>query len=376
MTSFEPGGTERQMIELLRRLDRSRWAVHVACFRGEGRWFHRVADAVESVAEFPVQSFKSIAAPREMWAFARWCRRLRLDVIHTTELPANIFGLPPAALARVKVRVANRREINPDKSTVEIALQRAAYTVAHRIVANSCAAAERLRQEGVPAKKISVIANGLDAHAFAVRPGRSRRRRIVVVANLRPEKGHDVLIDAAVEIVRRHPEAEFEFVGGGSEHDALTERARTRGVLDRIAFAGHCPDVAERLATADVFVLPSRSEAFPNAVLEAMAAGLPVVASGVCGIRELVAHEQTGLLVPPDRPDALTHQICRVLEDDSLAGRLGLAARADARARYSFDRMVEQFESLYLTELARAAPSSLSSLVTVRGAGQPSERLL
>lgn len=376
MTSFEPGGTERQMIELLRRLDRSRWAVHVACFRGEGRWFDRVADAAASVAEFPVRSFKSIAAPREMWSFARWCRRLRLDVIHTTGLPANIFGLPPAALARVKVRVANRREINPDKSTVEIALQRAAYSVAHRIVANSRAAAERLRQEGVPAKKIAVIANGLDANAFPVRHGRSRRRRIVVVANLRPEKGHDVLIDAAAGIVRRHPDAEFEFVGGGIDRDALIERARARGVLHRITFAGHCPDVAERLAAADVFVLPSRSEAFPNAVLEAMAAGLPVVASSVGGIRELVAHEQTGLLVPPDRPDALTNQICRVLEDDSLAGRLGLAARADARARYSFDRMVEQFESLYLTELAGAAPPSLSSPVTLRGAGQPSERLL
>lgn len=389
MTSFEPGGTERQMIELLRRLDRSRWAVHVACFRGEGRWFRRAADAAESVAEFPVRSFKSIETPRELWAFARWCRRRRLDVIHTTALPANIFGLPGAALARVTVRIANRREINPDKSTVEIALQRAAYSLAHRIVANSRAAAERLRQEGVPARKIAVIGNGLDANAFPVRRGRSGRRHIVVVANLRPEKGHDVLIDAAPEIVRRHPDVSFEFVGGGITHGALIERARARGVLDQITFAGPCPDVADRLAAADVFVLPSRSEAFPNAVLEAMAAGLPVVASSVGGIRELVAHEQTGLLVPPDHPEALAHQICRVLEDEALADRLGFAASADARARYSFDRMVEQFESLYLTELARrgaalgsderprhGVPPSLSAPAILHGTDQPSERFL
>lgn len=352
MTSFEPGGTERQMIELLRRLDRTRWSVHVACFRATGGWFGRVAEAAESVTEFPVRSFKSLAVGRELWAFARWCRDRRLSVVHTTELPSNIFGLPAAALARVPVRIANRREINPDKSLSEIALQRVAYAAAHKVVANSRAAADRLRREGVPARKIAVIANGLDSSAFAARPPRARRRRIIVVANLRPEKGHDVLIDAAPEILRRHPDAELEFVGGGLERDALMQRARDRGVSDRVTFSGHCQGVAEKLAAADVFVLPSRSEAFPNAVLEAMAAGLPVVASAVGGIRELIAHEQTGLLVRPDQPGALAQQVCRVLDDDTLANRLALAGRAGAVARYSFDRMVGQFEALYLAELA------------------------
>jgi L-malate glycosyltransferase len=373
MTSFEPGGTERQMIELLRRLDRARWTVHVACFRAQGTWFGRVADAAHSVTEFPVRSFKSLSAPRGMWAFARWCRARQLAIVHTTELPSNIFGLPPAALARVPVRIANRREINPGKSAAEIALQRAAYAAAHRVVANSRAAAERLRHEGVPARKIAVVPNGLDASRFLPRTPRARRRRIVVVANLRAEKGHDVLIDAAPAILRQRPDAEFEFVGGGGERDALIARARERGVLDRIAFAGHCADVAAKLASADVFVLPSRSEAFPNAVLEAMAAGLPIVASAVGGIRELLVHEQTGVLVPPDRPDALVQQICRLLDDDAAAGRLGQSARADARARYSFDRMVAQFEALYLTELgrrgARAAGRPLPAL-------EPSEKVL
>ncbi len=353
VTSFEPGGTERQMIELLRRLDRTRWAVHVACFQAQGAWFGRVADAAQSVTEFPVRSFKSAAATREMWAFARWCRERRIAVVHTTGLPSNIFGLPAAAAARVPVRIANRREINPDKSATEIALQRAAYAAAHQVVANSHAAANRLRREGVPARKITVIANGLDAREFPPRPVRSRRQRIIVVANLRPEKGHDVLIDAAPEVLRRHPDVAFEFVGGGAARDALAARARDRGVLDRITFTGHCQNVAEKLAAADVFVLPSRSEALPNAVLEAMAAGLPVVASAVGGIRELIVHGQTGLLLPPDRPDALACQICRVLEDEALANRLGMSARADAHARYSFERMVAQFERLYLTELAR-----------------------
>lgn len=359
MTSFEPGGTERQMIELARRLDPARWAIHVACFRAEGEWFDRMADVAQSVGEFGVRSFKSIDLPHHMRAFARWCRDRRLAIVHTTALPSNIFGLPSAALARVPVRIANRREINPDKSAAELALQRAAYAFAHKVVANSHAAADRLRLEGVPARKIATIANGLDAERFAPRLTRAARRRVIVVANLRAEKGHDVLIDAAPEILRRYPDASFEFVGGGIERAALVARARDRGVLERITFAGHCDDVADRLAAAHLFVLPSRSEAFPNAVLEAMAAGLPVIASGVGGIRELIEHEQTGLLIAPGDPRSLAAQISRVMADEALANRLSVAARADARTRYSFDRMVAAFDQLYCTELARVRPRPL-----------------
>jgi glycosyltransferase involved in cell wall biosynthesis len=353
LTSFEPGGTERQMIELVRRLDRSRWAVHVACFRARGAWFGRVADAVESVAEFPVDSFKSLGMLQQMWAFARWCRSLNIAVVHTAALPSNVFGLPAAALARVPVRVGNRREINPGKSPSAIALQRGAYTCAHAVVANSRAAADRLLLEHVPRRKVAVIPNGLDGARFLARRPRARLRTIVMVANLRAEKGHDVLIEAAVEVLRRHPDARFELVGDGPMRDTLGALAAARGVADAVTFAGHCDDVAARLAAADLFVLPSRSEAFPNAVLEAMAAGLPIVASGVGGILELIDDGRTGVLVPPGEADALADGLCRVIADPALAARLGDAGRAEAHARYSFDRMVGTFERLYLTQLAR-----------------------
>src|SRR6266850_2174643 len=160
MTSFDPGGTERQMIELIRRLDPARWTVHIACFHTRGAWFGRAREAAASVATFPVTSFQSLQALKHLWAFARWCRTQKIAVVHTTELYSNIFGLPGAALAGVPVRIGNRREINPDKSAAQIALQRAAYGAAHKIVANSHAAADRLREERVPARKITVIPNG------------------------------------------------------------------------------------------------------------------------------------------------------------------------------------------------------------------------
>jgi glycosyltransferase involved in cell wall biosynthesis len=351
MSSFDPGGTEGQMIELVRRLDRVRWRVEVACLRTGGAWFDRVA-AVAPVTVFPLTSLRRVSVLRHLAAFARWCRDRRIAVVHATDLPSNVFALPGAALAGVPVRVGSRREIIAGRSFAEIGLQRAAYACAHRVVANCLAAADRLLRERVPPQRIAIVKNGLDLPVQR-RSRRTELRRVVVVANLRPEKGHDVLIDAAVEVIRRFPDARFELVGGGSERGALAARATERGVAHAFTFLGHRDDVPERLATADIFVLPSRSEAFPNALLEAMAAGLPVIASGVGGVVELVENGRTGFLVPAGNAFALADRICRLMADPSLGRRLGTAARADVEARYSFDRMVTAFENVYLGELTR-----------------------
>jgi len=355
MTSFEPGGTERQMVELVRRLDPSRWTVHIACFRRRGSWFPRAAEAARSVAEFPVSSLKRPSMLRQMWSFAEWCRAKRIALVHTADIYANIFGLPAAALASVPARIGNRRgQIQPpDTPPAQIAMQRAAYGFAHKVVANSRAAANRLIFERVPSRKIAVVPNGLDCDRVPPRPPRATLRKVVVVANLRPEKGHDVLIDAAVDVLRRFPDARFEIVGGGPDLAPLLARAEARRVLHAFTFLGQRDDVAARLAAADIFVLPSRSEAFPNAVLEAMAAGLPIVASRVGGLCELIEEGTTGLLVPPGDPQPLADRMCRLIADPPHAARMGSAARTAVHARYSFERMVESFESIYLTELTR-----------------------
>jgi len=224
-------------------------------------------------------------------------------------------------------------------------------------VANSQAAADRLRLERVPARKIAVIPNGLSADQFQKR-SRSPRppRKVIVVANLRQEKGHDVLVDAAVTVLAQFPDATFEIVGGGPELQQLIARAESLRIRHAFAFQGHCEDVPARLAAADIFVLPSRSEAFPNAVLEAMAAGLPIVASGVGGILELVDHGRTGLLAPAGDPAALADRLMTLMANPALGSTLGAAAHAEAESRYSFDRMVASFDALYCSELARRSP--------------------
>ena len=121
-------------------------------------------------------------------------------------------------------------------------------------------------------------------------------------------------------------------VGDGPERARLTALVSTRALIPSFSFLGHRNDVAARLGRADIFVLPSRSEAFPNAVLEAMAAGLPIVASAVGGIPELIDDNSNGLLVPAGDSEALAERLCRLMADEPLAARLGAAARAKAEA--------------------------------------------
>ena len=362
LTRFEPGGTERQMTELIRRMDPSRFTVHVACFDKRGAWLPRVSSHAASIVEFPIKGFARPGTLASLIGFARWCRRQRIDVVQTCDLYANIFGLPGAALAGVPVRIGSRRELNPDKTPGQIQLQRQAYRCATKVVANSAAARAILLEEGLQPESIAVIPNGIDPceyehgspnHAANLPSvAAKRRRRVITVANLRPEKDHLTLIAAADLLAPDFPELEIQIVGDGPRRAELEALVRARRLEHRVHFLGHREDVAPLLATADVFVLPSRSEAFPNSAIEAMAAGLPVVASRVGGLLDLIDDGQTGLLAQPGNPDSFAAALRQLLDNPGRAREMGERARAHVRQRYSFDRMVQSFEGLYLTGLA------------------------
>jgi len=350
ITSFHPGGTERQMTELIQRFDRSRFDVRVACFHKEGAWLSRV-EACAPVTAFPISGFARPATLARAARFARWCRAQRIAVVQTCDLYANTFALPAAALAGVPVRVGSRRELNPDKSAGQIALQRQAYRCAHCVVANSGAAARQLQSEGIAADRIAVIPNGVSIDRFAPRVAMRPVSTVLTVANLRTEKAHEVLLAAAARLVGAHPQLQFQIAGDGPRLAELRALAQSLGLAPHVTFLGHREDVPALLAGADVFVLPSRSEAFPNGAIEAMAAGLPVVASAVGGLLDLIESGRTGLLVPADNPEAPAQPLGSLIVSPARASLLGAAAREDVTRRYSFDRMVRSFEDLYLSHL-------------------------
>lgn len=364
LNTFQAGGTEHQMSELIRRLDRSIFDVHVACFGDRGELRERVHSADVTVTEFRLSGLARATTARQFWRFVRWCRRLDIRVVHACDFYGNVFALPAAAIARVPVRIGSRRDVFiPDRTPTHDRLQRLGYRFAHRIVANSKAAADRLVEEGVSRDKVQRIENGLDLERFAtgvVRPGEPI---ISMVGNLRPGKGHDVLLNAAQIVVARVPAARFRIVGDGPLRDDLEHTVERLGLSGNVEFLGHRTDVPSLLGQSGVFVFPSMMEAAPNAVIEAMAAGLPIVASDAGGIPEVIAHERNGLLVKPGDPAALARSLLRLLDAPDLAAGFARTAREDVAKRFSFERMVKAFEDLYLRELRQRTGSLL-----IRGA--------
>lgn len=234
--------------------------------------------------------------------------------------------------------------------------------VVRRAVAISPAVRERLILGGVAPEITRVISSAVDPEALRPRAERSATRAreglaedtpcLLALAALVERKGIDVLLEAIARLDAHLPQPVLWIAGDGPERGALERRAGALGLAARVRFLGRRDDAADLLAACDVFALPSRLEGLGVAALEAMAAGRPVLASAVGGLAEAVAHEKTGLLVPPDDPGALCAALARLLEDPALRKRLGDAGPARVRERYSAERMVEAYEALYAEVLA------------------------
>jgi glycosyltransferase involved in cell wall biosynthesis len=185
----------------------------------------------------------------------------------------------------------------------------------------------------------------------------------------------DVLLKAAAILCRQRPDVRFRIAGDGTLRASLEARAAALGLGSHVQFLGHVDDVAALLRRSGVFAFPSLMEASPNAVIEAMSAGLAVAASDVGGIPEVIEHGRNGVLVAPGDAAALAAAIGALIEDRESCERLGAAARATIQARFSFDRMVDAFHSLYVTELRRRRPRAVPAGTWARaGSATPAQR--
>jgi glycosyltransferase involved in cell wall biosynthesis len=220
-----------------------------------------------------------------------------------------------------------------------------------------------LRTSGVGAAHVETVPNGVETSLYRLDPGARARLRMeldladetplfVTVAMLRPGKGVQHLLEAAALLRGRAPEARWLIVGDGPERAELEDHARALGLANVAQFLGTRLDVAALLAAADVYVHPSLFEALPMSVLEAMAASLPVVATRVGGVPELVAEGQTGLLVPAQRADALADAMARMLDPGRRAA-MGAAGRVWVEQHASTETMLDRLQDLYRRVLAR-----------------------
>jgi colanic acid/amylovoran biosynthesis glycosyltransferase len=220
----------------------------------------------------------------------------------------------------------------------------------------------RLLLDRCPSARVEVVHCGVDPERYAPEPLEARDRdRVVCVASLSSKKGHVHLIDALALLAEGHPSIELDLVGDGPERDRIERRARERGVAERVRLHGarSSEDVRAALARARLFALPSvrlrsgRMEGIPVALMEAMASGVPVVASRLSGVPELVEDGVTGLLVTPGEPSALAAAMARILDDDALAAELTRTARERVERSFSLAGEAQRLGDLFAESIAR-----------------------
>ena len=364
LTSFEVGGTERQAVELLKRIDRRRFDVSLAALRLEGPLYQEVAAIFPRVPQFPLTSFYNANAAKQLMRLRGLMIGERVDILHAHDFYAGLLGAAAARLARVRVIACQRHMRLSDRRVHEWGT-RFTHRLAHRVLVNSEAIRDHLLADGhIAPEKIIVIRNGLSAaaeRAVLDSDGRAKRRAallrelnleegaklIGLVARLQPVKGHRYFIAAASRIAAAEPNAHFLLVGDGALRREIEEQAAQAGVNDRVHLLGARDDAATIAAGFDVAVSASLSEGLPNAVMEAMAAGAPVVATSVGGTAELVIDGATGFLAPPTDADALARRILDALLDPEQSARMAAQGRRRILDLFSMRRMVESVEQLY-----------------------------
>ncbi len=357
------GGTVKVVSELALRLDRERFQPWVVL--SPNRALDRMAQDLER-GGVPVERLPEITNRFQLGRVVRtwsFLSRQRDSVLHVHHVwpAADRYLVPLAHLAGVRAVIVTEHLVGYTHSKAQRWLKRRELARADQVVCVSRAVAAGLERDyDFDATQGRVIENGVDAIGLTRGQERARSERARVrervgvpesefvwlfVGRLERQKGVDILLDA---FARAHPErGHLWIVGEGSERESLVRRAERLGCAPRVHFEGAVHDAAPFYWGADGFALASRWEGLPLALLEAQAAGLPVVAAAAGGVAEAVRDGTTGLVVPREDPVALAAGMTRVAGDPELARRLGYEAARQAREEWSWERMVSAYEVLY-----------------------------
>jgi glycosyltransferase involved in cell wall biosynthesis len=286
---------------------------------------------------------------------ARYIRRHRIGLVHSFDFYSNAYGVLAGRLARTGVVIASQRDLGNLRTPAQQRINRMMLRLAHHVLANSDAAAARVRQgAGVRQEHLVVVRNGVDTLRFRPRElnGDAQPVRVFgTVANLRPEKGLTDLVRATALVRGQHRDISMAIWGEGPLRPKLEALIQNLGLDDVVQLRGHAHDAAEALTTVDAFILPSLSESCSNSLMEAMAMGLPVIASNTGGNPELVLDGSSGLLVRPGDPTDLARAMAHLMDNSAFAAALGARAAQRARTEFSPSSMLAGIEALYVSAL-------------------------
>jgi len=347
VTTLDIGGLEKVVLDLVRCRTKAMFGAHVICLDAAGVLERSFLDAGAFVETVGTRG----PVPWRILKLARRLRQLRPHVLHTHNPQAHIHGAWAGRLANVPAIVHTRHGCHHPGQRVAATFSRMAFAWTARYVAVSEDTAVMARDaERVPAGKVTVIHNGIDVERFALREKTSAptRSRAVTVGRLSPIKDHVTLLKAARLVADRLPGFQLDVIGDGPLRADLETLRATLGLADHVHFRGYREQVGPYLAAADVFVLSSVSEGISIALLEAMASGLPAVATDVGGNREVIVPDVNGYLVRVGSPGDLADAILSLLEVPGALERMGRAARQRVEDQFNLSKVVGGYEGLYL----------------------------
>jgi len=361
-STLPTGGAENVTLNLFENIDRERFDVRLFFLKGPGT----IGEKLVGLG-LPSRSHlqKRRVDPMVLARLVGELRAFRPDILLMLNCHSNamFWGGWAGTLTRVPVRVIATHHTGTHRSPRNYnGIDRLFLPTTTAILALSERHAQYIREvDAVAPEKIHIIANGIRLSAFedapreAVETARAsiglepQHRVVIALAGLRPEKAHDAVLTAAARLVGENPELRFLIVGDGPLRGELTAMSRRLGLEENVLFLGERSDVAVLLHLSHVLVLPSRPvvETLPLSVMEAMAAGVPVVASTVGSVPDMIEDGVTGRLIPPADGDALADAIRDLIADETKAARIRDAARRTVRERYSLERMVADYEALF-----------------------------
>ena len=368
------GGAEELMLGMATSLDTVEVEAGVVALGRRGPIAEEIAAAGR-----PVHLVSGQPGPRDPAAFVRLVRLLRRerpDVVHTFLISACIYGRMAAIAAGVPVIVAAEQNVYERKARRHIVIERALAMRTFRVVA-CCNVVGQFyqRQVGLPASKVAVVFNAVRFGAPPQPEQRGPARAALglpddavvfgTLGRLTEQKGQRFLLRALAQVRAQVPNAWVFLAGDGPLRATLEAEAADLDLADRVRFLGVRRDRDTLFAAMDAFVLPSAWEGLSLALVEAMGAGRPAVATAVGGNPEVVTDGETGLLVPSGDPAALAHALLRLASDQHERERLGAAATSSARERFGIERHVTEIAALYRQGLAER--TGQAALVGARG---------
>jgi len=357
--SLELGGAEQVLMRLAAGMRKRGHTVSIVTLNAPGVYAPQMS--AQGIEVIPMRK-RGTYDFSVIWRMARALKRLHPDVVHTHLWGAGLWGRLAARLARVRVIIAHEHGMQPWRGRFHFACDRWLAKVTSRIL---FASEQVLRvyheRTGISLSQCAVIPNGVnvrpvtqDRTTFRRARGWSADDRVFLsVGRLSPEKGYADLLEAFAIVAKQLPSARLVLVGDGEERAALQDLRGRIGLNGQVMFAGRQDDVASWLAAGDIYVQPSRREGLPLAVLEAMAAGLPVVATAVGDVPRLITDGREGHLVAAEQPKALAAKLVAVGQNLDAQRSIVDAAKWLVASRYSDEGMVAAVEAVYAEARSR-----------------------